>query len=56
MRGKFALHFSFGEGKSGHLREIGCLKVVVLWRIFIQDSLGGGQGNELLTALQRQLS
>ena len=53
MRGKFTLHFSFGEWKSGRLIEVGRLKVAVLWNFFIKDSLGVGQGNELLAVLQR---
>ena len=53
MRGKFTLHLSFGEWKSGRLIEVGHLKVAVLWNFFIKNSLGVGQGNELLTVLQR---
>ena len=46
-----ALHKKFA--KSGRLIEVGRLKVALLWKLFIKNSLGVGQGNELLAVLQR---
>ena len=53
LRGKITIYFSFGEWKTGRLREVAVLQVAVLWRYFIKETLGSWQGNDLVAVLER---